>query len=73
MSGSVLMERDSVVAAALSEQLELLLPGAEPRRAVLPPAAGAALDALAEGGVAVGPAVTDCLAASIPPPSFFRT
>jgi N-acetylglucosamine kinase-like BadF-type ATPase len=73
MSGSVLMERDSVVAAALSEQLELLLPGAEPRRAVLPPAAGAALDALAEGGVAVGPAVADCLAATIPPPSFFRT
>jgi N-acetylglucosamine kinase-like BadF-type ATPase len=73
MSGSVLMERDSVVAAALSEQLELLLPGAEPRRAVLPPAAGAALDALAEGGVAVGPAVADCLAGSIPPPSFFRT
>ena len=73
LSGSILMEPDSVVAAALSEQLERLLPGADPRRAVLPPAAGAALDALAEGGVAVGPAVAGRLAATIPPPSFFRT
>jgi hypothetical protein len=40
---------------------------------VLPPAAGAALDALAEGGVAVGPAVAGRLAATIPPPSFFLT
>jgi hypothetical protein len=40
---------------------------------VLPPAAGAALDALAEGGVAVGPAVAGRLAATIPPPPFFLT
>jgi N-acetylglucosamine kinase-like BadF-type ATPase len=73
MSGSVLADRDSPVTAALADHLPRLLPRAEPRHATLPPVAGAALDALAEGGVAVGPAVADCLAATIPPPSFFRT
>jgi N-acetylglucosamine kinase-like BadF-type ATPase len=73
LSGSVLMEPDSVVAAALSEQLERLLPGADPRRAVLPPAGGAALDALAEGGVTLSSDVVARLTATLPPPSFFQT
>ena len=73
MSGSILMERDSVVAAALSEQLDRLLPGSSPRGALLPPAAGAALDALAEGGVTLSPEVVDRLTATLPPPSFFQT
>jgi N-acetylglucosamine kinase-like BadF-type ATPase len=73
MSGSILMERDSVVADALREQLERLLPGADPRRATLPPAAGAALDALAEGGVPITHEVVARLAATMPPSSFFQT
>jgi N-acetylglucosamine kinase-like BadF-type ATPase len=73
MSGSVLMGHDSPVAAALSEQLPRMLPNADLRRAILPPAAGAALDALAEGGVTVTGDVVARLAASMPPPSFFQT
>lgn len=73
MSGSVLADRDSVVAAALAAHLPDLLPGAEPRHTTLQPVAGASLDALAEGGIAVRPEVSDALAATIPPPSFFRT
>lgn len=73
MSGSILMSRDSPVADALSEQLPRLLPNADLRRAVLPPAAGSALDALAEGGVTVTDEVVARLTASMPPPSFFRT
>jgi hypothetical protein len=60
------------VTAALARHLPRLLPRAEPRHATLP-AAGAALDAVAEGGVVIGPSVTARLADSIPPPSFFRT
>jgi len=41
--------------------------GAAPQTAL-----GPALDAIAEGGVSVRPAVTGRLAATIPPPSFFR-
>jgi N-acetylglucosamine kinase-like BadF-type ATPase len=73
MSGSILTAPDSPVAAALQEQLPQLLPGAEPRHATLPPAAGAVLDALAEGGVTITPAVTHSLEGTIPPSSFFRT
>jgi N-acetylglucosamine kinase-like BadF-type ATPase len=73
LSGSILMDRDSVVAAALHEQLKLLLPGADPRRAVLHPAAGAALDALAEGGVTLSPEVIARLTATLPPAPFFQT
>jgi hypothetical protein len=73
LSGSILMDRDSPVAAALLEQLPELLPGADPRRATLPPAAGAALDALAEGGVAMTPAVIHSLDSTVPPSPFFRT
>lgn len=73
MSGSVLADRDSPVAAALARHLPRLLPRAEPRHATLQPVAGAALDAVAEGGVAVGPEVSGTLAATMPPPSFFHT
>ncbi|MCW2929743.1 MAG: hypothetical protein JWM19_705 [Actinomycetia bacterium] len=73
MSGSILMDPDSPVSAALREQMPRLLRGADPRRASLPPAAGAALDALAEGGVTITPAVIDCLGTTVPPSSFFRT
>jgi N-acetylglucosamine kinase-like BadF-type ATPase len=73
MSGSVLAGRDSLVTTALAAHLPRLMPRAEPRHATLPPAAGAALDAIAEGGVPVELAVTAGLAASIPPPSFFHT
>jgi N-acetylglucosamine kinase-like BadF-type ATPase len=73
MSGSILMDRDSPVAAALREQLPRLLPGADPRRAELPPTAGAALDALAEGGVTLTEEVVSRLAATMPPSSFFQT
>jgi N-acetylglucosamine kinase-like BadF-type ATPase len=73
MSGSVLADRDSPVTAALADHLPRMLPRAEPRHATLPPVAGAALDALAEGGVAVGPAVAGRLAATVPPSSFFPT
>jgi len=73
MSGSILTSPGSPVAAALGEQLPGMLPNADLRHAVLPPAAGAALDALAEGGVAVTDKVVTRLAASMPPPSFFQT
>jgi hypothetical protein len=73
MSGSILMDPDSPVAAALLEQSPRVLPGADPRRATLPPVAGAALDALAEGGVTITPAVIQSLESTIPPSSFFRT
>jgi N-acetylglucosamine kinase-like BadF-type ATPase len=73
LSGSILMDRDSPVAAAMSEQLPRMVPNADLRRAVLPPAAGAALDALAEGGVTVTGEVVARLAASMPQSSFFQT
>lgn len=73
MSGSILMDPDSPVTAALRQQLPQLLPGADPRHATLPPAAGAALDALAEGGIAITPAVVHRLETTVPPSSFFRT
>lgn len=53
MAGSVLMAGDSPVTTALEAHLRQMMPRADPRRAELPPVAGAALDALAEGGVAV--------------------
>jgi N-acetylglucosamine kinase-like BadF-type ATPase len=73
MSGSVLTDRDSPVAAALCDHLPRALPGADPRHAVLPPAAGAVLDALAEGGVTLTPAVVERLRVTMPPSSFFIT
>jgi N-acetylglucosamine kinase-like BadF-type ATPase len=73
LSGSVLMDPASPVAEALSEQLTRLLPGADTRRATLPPAAGAALDALAEGGIPITPEAIADLTATLPPPPFFQT
>lgn len=73
MSGSVLTERDSPVAAALADHLPRVLPEARFRQATLPPVAGAALDAIAEGGGAVAGPVVSCLAATIPASPFFRT
>ena len=73
MSGSVLADRDSPVAAALAGHLPEMLHRAEPRHATLPPVAGAALDALAEGGVTLSPEVITRLTATLPPPSFFQT
>jgi len=73
LSGSVLADSDSPVAAALCEHLPCTLPGADPRRTQLPPVAGAALDALAEGRIPITPAVTASLAATLPPASFFQT
>ena len=73
LSGSVLADRDSPVAAAMIAHLPELLPRAEPRHTTLQPVAGAALDAIAEGGAAVDAEVSAALAATMPPPSFFRT
>jgi N-acetylglucosamine kinase-like BadF-type ATPase len=73
MSGSVLADRDSLVAAALADHLPRILPEAELRHATLPPAAGAALDAIAEGGVVITEPVVCCLASTIPASPFFRT
>ena len=73
MSGSVLTDRDSLVAAALADHLPRMLPQADLQHATLPPVAGAALDALAEGGVTITPAVVHCLGTTVPPSSFFRT
>lgn len=66
LSGSVLTAEGSPVAEALLAELPAHLPGAVPHRTGLPPVAGAALDALAENGVAVTEAVSERLAASLP-------
>jgi hypothetical protein len=73
LTGSVLADRDSPVATAVEAHLSRLLPGADPRRVVLPPVAGAALDALAEGGVPITDALVARLAATVPPPEFLET
>lgn len=67
LSGSVLAAENSPVAAALLAELPAQMPGAVPHRIGLPPVAGAALDALAENGVPLTDAVTDRLAATLPP------
>ncbi len=53
LSGSVLMAAGSPVAEALLAELPGHVPGAVPHRAVVPPVAGAPLDALAEAGIPV--------------------
>ena len=53
LTGSVLMAPASPVVDALDAHLREMLPGAVAHRAVLHPVAGAALDAIAEGGVPV--------------------
>jgi N-acetylglucosamine kinase-like BadF-type ATPase len=72
-SGSVLMADDSPVAEALEARLGEQVPGAVPRRAALPPVAGAVLDALAEGGVQVTGDIVARLAATMPPGTFLAT
>jgi N-acetylglucosamine kinase-like BadF-type ATPase len=73
LSGSVLMAEASPVTAALLDHLRQSLPGAVAHPTTLPPVAGAALDALAEGGVEITADVVDHLAATAPPPQFFAT
>ncbi|MFB7756805.1 hypothetical protein ACFC18_45620, partial [Streptomyces sp. NPDC056121] len=73
LSGSVLMAVDSPVADALLDELDGHVPGVVPHRAVVPPVAGAALDALGESGILVTPAVTDRIAATLPPKEFLAT
>jgi N-acetylglucosamine kinase-like BadF-type ATPase len=73
LSGSVLMAEASPVAAALLDHLQRSMPGAVAHSTTLPPVAGAALDALAEGGVEVTREVVDQLAATTPTREFFRT
>jgi N-acetylglucosamine kinase-like BadF-type ATPase len=64
LSGSVLQASDSPVTAALLDRLRAHVPHAVPHRAVLPPVAGAVLDALAEGGEPVDAGTGDRIAAS---------
>jgi N-acetylglucosamine kinase-like BadF-type ATPase len=73
LSGSVLTATDSPVTAALIDHLRHVIPGAAPHSATLPPAGGAALDALAEGGVELTQAVVDRVAATVPTSQFFMT
>ncbi|WP_203919228.1 BadF/BadG/BcrA/BcrD ATPase family protein [Rugosimonospora africana] len=73
LSGSVLMAPSSPVAAALLAHLGERLPTAVASPATLPPVAGATLDALAEGGVALSPDVVGRLAGTVPPPEFLKT
>lgn len=78
LSGSVLMAEGSPVAEALFEELPAHVPGAVLHRGSLPPVAGALLDALAEGGVAladpvVADAVLEKVTGSLPPREFLAT
>jgi N-acetylglucosamine kinase-like BadF-type ATPase len=66
MAGSVLMANESVVATALEAHLRRIMPVADPRRAVMPPVAGAALDALAEAGVPLTGELVALLAETAP-------
>ena len=73
LSGSVLMAESSPVAAALLGHLREGLPGVVTHSTTLPPVAGAALDALAEGGIEISRAVVDQIAATAPNRQFFQT
>lgn len=73
LSGSVLMAQGSPVAAALLAELPSHVPQAVPHRGVLPPVAGALLDALAESGVDVTREVAQRVAATMPPADFLAT
>jgi N-acetylglucosamine kinase-like BadF-type ATPase len=73
LTGSVLMAVDSPVAAAMRTHLERTLPGAVAHLATLPPVAGAALDAIAEGGGRVDGDTVARLAATAPPAEFLKT
>ncbi|WP_020574673.1 N-acetylglucosamine kinase [Actinopolymorpha alba] len=73
LAGSVLCAEKSPVAAALVAALAARFPEASPRLARLSPVSGAALDALAEGGVPLTPGVLDRLVDTAPPPDFLLT
>jgi N-acetylglucosamine kinase-like BadF-type ATPase len=73
LAGSVMHADASPVRAAVQAALPERFPDARPRLATLPPVAGAALDALAEAGVAVTAEVVARLRASMPPPAFTQT
>jgi N-acetylglucosamine kinase-like BadF-type ATPase len=73
LTGSVLSAPDSPVAAALHRHAATLLPGANLHGAALPPAAGAALDAIAEAGLSVDAGTVERLGATAPPPDFLIT
>lgn len=70
LGGSVLTAPDSPLAAALVTALPDRF---RHRPAVLPPVAGAALDALAEAGCALSETVIETLLRSAPEPEFLRT
>ena len=73
LTGSVLMAPASPVVDALDGHLREMLPGAVAHRAVLHPVAGAALDAIAEGGLPVTADTAGRLAATAPPAEYFKT
>jgi N-acetylglucosamine kinase-like BadF-type ATPase len=73
LSGSVLMAPGSPVAAALHEELPAHVPHAVAHRSVLPPVAGALLDALAENGATVTRAVQEKVAGTMPSADFLAT
>lgn len=73
LAGSVLTGTGSPVAETLAAALRARFETAGPRLAVFPPLAGSVLDALAEAGVAITPAVLERLRASVPPAEFLRT
>ncbi|MFF4117699.1 N-acetylglucosamine kinase [Streptomyces sp. NPDC001714] len=78
LSGSVLMAPDSPVAAALRAELPAHVPGAVLHQSVLPPVAGALLDALGEGGVRLdepeaAAAVVDHVTRTMPSQDFLAT
>ncbi|WP_431931298.1 BadF/BadG/BcrA/BcrD ATPase family protein [Nonomuraea jabiensis] len=73
LTGSVLMADASPVAEAMLAELPAHVPAAVPHLSALPPVAGAALDALGEGGVPVTEAVLARLAGTLPPKAFLET
>ena len=73
LAGPVLCAAGSPVTAALLNALPRVFPAARPRLATLPPVSGAVLDALADAGVGLVPAVYERLRATAPPPAFLAT
>jgi N-acetylglucosamine kinase-like BadF-type ATPase len=73
LAGSVLTGNGSPVTAALTRALAERFPAASPRLTVFPPVVGAVLDALAEAGVEIGPAVLERVRDTVPPADFLRT
>ncbi|MFD2078025.1 BadF-type ATPase [Actinopolymorpha cephalotaxi] len=73
LAGPVLCAAGSPVTAALLDALPRVFPAARPRLATLPPVSGAVLDALADAGVGLVPAVYERLRDTAPPPAFLAT